>query len=263
LVAEKPVIHRRFEGKSVLVTGAGTGFGSAIAFRAAQEGARVGVHFNSSKAGAETTASRIRDIGGEASIYQADISSWDAVRAMAAQAFEDFGRLDVLVNNVGDVASEQMSWRDVTQESIDRVLDVDVKGTLYMLHEFGSRMLEQGGGSIINIGSTVIVRGSPRAPQYAAGKYGVLGLTKSYANAFAPTVRVNAFAPGFMETEMTVSRDDWNTGRREKLIAATPAGRIPPPEDLAAAALFLASDDASHMIGAYMIADGGYSMVGA
>jgi 3-oxoacyl-[acyl-carrier protein] reductase len=156
-----------------------------------------------------------------------------------------------------------MSWRDVTQESIDRVLDVDVKGTLYMMHEFGSRMLDQGGGAIINIGSTVIVRGSPRAPQYAAGKYGVLGLTKSYANAFAPTVRVNAFAPGFMETEATVSRDDWQTGRREKLIAATPAGRIPPPEDLAAAALFLATEDAAHMIGTYLIADGGYSMVGA
>ena len=260
---EQAVIYRRFERKTVLVTGAGTGFGSAIAFRAAQEGARVGIHYNSSTQGAETTLRRIEDIGGTADIYQADISSWDAVKRMANEVFEEFGRLDVLVNNVGDVASEQMSWRHVTQESIDRVIDVDVKGTLYMLHEFGSRMLDQGGGAIINIGSTVIVRGSPRAPQYAAGKYGVLGLTKSYANAFAPTVRVNAFAPGFMETEMTVSRDDWKTGRKEKLVAATPAGRIPPPEDLAAAALFLASEDAAHMIGAYMIADGGYSMIGA
>ena len=256
-------IYKRFEGKTVLVTGAGTGFGSTIAYRAGQEGARVGIHYNQSKAGAEATAGRVRGLGAEAAIFQADISSWDEVKVMANQVFEEFGRLDVLVNNVGDVASEQMSWRDVTQESIDRVLDVDVKGTLYMLHEFGSRMLDQGGGSIINIGSTVIVRGSPRAPQYAAGKYGVLGLTKSYANAFAPTVRVNAFAPGFMETEATVSRDDWQTGRREKLIAATPAGRIPPPEDLAAAALFLATEDASHMIGTYLIADGGYSMVGA
>ena len=259
----EPVIHKRFDGKTVLVTGAGTGFGSAIAFRAGQEGARVGVHYNRSREGAEATAKKVRDTGAEAAVFQADISSWDAVKTMAAQVFDEFGRLDVLVNNVGDVASEQMSWRDVTQESIDRVLDVDVKGTLYMLHEFGTRMLDQGGGSIINIGSTVIVRGSPRAPQYAAGKYGVLGLTKSYANAFAPTVRVNAFAPGFMETEATVSRDDWKTGRREKLIAATPAGRIPPPEELAAAALFLATEDAAHMIGTYLIADGGYSMIGA
>jgi len=262
-MTEKTPIYKRFEGKTVLVTGAGTGFGSAIAFRAAEEGARVGVHYNRSRDGAEATAERVRAIGEEASVYQADISSWDAVKAMADAVFDEFGGLDVLVNNVGDIATEQMSWRDVTQELIDRVVDVDIKGTMYMLHEFGSRMLDQGGGAIVNIGSTVIVRGSPRAPQYAAGKYGVLGLSKSYANAFAPTVRVNTFAPGFMETESTLGREDWQTGRREKLIAATPAGRIPPPEDLAATALFLATDEAAHMVGAYLIADGGYNMIGA
>ncbi|HEX5694930.1 MAG TPA: SDR family oxidoreductase [Acidimicrobiia bacterium] len=262
-MTEKTPIYKRFEGKTVLVTGAGTGFGSAIAFRAAQEGARVGVHYNRSREGAEAIAERVRGIGGEAEVFQADISSWDAVRDMADAAWARFGTLDVLVNNVGDVATEQMSWRDVTQELIDRVIDVDIKGTMYMLHEFGSRMLDQGGGAIVNIGSTVIVRGSPRAPQYAAGKYGVLGLTKSYANALAPTVRVNAFAPGFMETEATLAREDWQTGRREKLVAATPAGRIPPPEDLAATALFLATEEAAHMFGAYLVADGGYNMIGA
>jgi 3-oxoacyl-[acyl-carrier protein] reductase len=256
-------LDRRFEGKRVLVTGAGTGFGSALAFRAAQEGARVAVHYNRSMEGAEATAARIRDIGGEATIVQADIRSWEAVREMADRVFDEFGGLDVLVNNVGDVATDQMSWRDVTQELIDRVIDVDIKGTMYMLHEFGSRMLDQGGGAIINIGSTVVVRGSPRAPQYAAGKYGVLGLTKSYANAFAPSVRVNAFAPGFMETEATLAREDWQSGRKEKLVAATPAGRIPAPEELTAAALFLATDDAAHMIGTYVVADGGYNMIGA
>lgn len=261
-MSDEKQIFRRLEGKAVLVTGAGTGFGSALAVRAAQEGARVGVHYNSSRQGAEATADRVREAGGEAAVFQADISSWDAVKKMASDAFDEFGRVDVLVNNVGDIATEQMSWRDVTQELIDRVIDVDIKGTMYMLHEFGTRMIDQGGGSIINVGSTVIVRGSPRAPQYAAGKYGILGLTKSYANAFAPTVRVNTFAPGFMETESTLAREDWKSGRREKLIAATPAGRIPPPEDLAATALFLATDDAAHIYGAYMIADGGYSMLG-
>jgi 3-oxoacyl-[acyl-carrier protein] reductase len=206
---------------------------------------------------------RIEEIAGEAALFQADISSWAAVRAMAEAVFEHFGRLDVLVNNDGDVATEQMSWRDIDQEIIDRVIDVDIKGTMYMHHEFGTRMLDQGSGSIINIGSTVVVRGSPRAPQYAAGKYGVLGLTKSYANAFAPTVRVNAFAPGFMETDSTLAREDWNTGRQAKLISATPAGRIPPPEELASTALFLATEDAAHMYGSYLIADGGYNMIGA
>jgi 3-oxoacyl-[acyl-carrier protein] reductase len=134
---------------------------------------------------------------------------------------------------------------------------------MLMVHEFGLRMLEQERGAIVNIGSTVIVRGSPRAPQYAAGKYGVLGITKSYARALAPRVRVNTFAPGFMRTEAVLNRPDWKAGRGEELVAATPAGRIPPPEELAASALFLASDDAHHITGAYMICDGGYSMLGA
>ncbi|HTO25233.1 MAG TPA: SDR family oxidoreductase, partial [Gaiellaceae bacterium] len=90
-----------------------------------------------------------------------------------------------------------------------------------------------------------------------------LGITKSYARALAPTVRVNTFAPGFMRTEAVLNRPDWKAGRGEELVAATPAGRIPPPEELAAAALFLASDDAHHITGSYMICDGGYSMLGA
>ncbi|MFI0350068.1 SDR family NAD(P)-dependent oxidoreductase [Actinomadura sp. 9N407] len=256
-------IFPRFAGKTVLVTGAGTGFGAEIAVRAAQEGARVGVHYNSSKQGAERTAERVRAAGAEAFVVQADISSWESIRRLADEVFERAGTLDVLVNNVGDVATEQMSWRELTQESLDRVIDVDLKGTLLMTQEFGSRMLDQGHGAIVNIGSTVVVRGSARAPQYAAAKYGLLGVTKSYAAAFAPTVRVNTFAPGFMETGATLEREDWKSGRREKLIAQTPMGTIPPPEVVAGTALFLATEDASHITGAYMLADGGFNMVGA
>ena len=108
-------------------------------------------------------------------LLQADIVEWAQVAAMADAAFDQLGGVDVLVNNVGDVAREQMSWRDITEESIDHVLAVDIKGTMACVHEFGSRMLDQGHGSIVNIGSTVIVRGSARAPQYAAAKYGLLG----------------------------------------------------------------------------------------
>ena len=258
-----PVITQRFLGRSILVTGAGTGFGAAIAVRAAQEGARVGVHYRTSKSGAEQTATRIRDLGGEAVLVQGDITSWDDIKRMADASFASFDGLDVLINNVGDVARDQMSWRDITEESIDHVLDVDIKGTMLCVHEFGSRMLDQGHGSIVNIGSTVIVRGSARAPQYAAAKYGILGLTKSYAHAFAPTVRVNVFAPGFIETEATLSRQDWKDGRGDQLRSLTPMGRIPSPVELAGTALFLASDDAAHITGGYMVADGGYNMVGA
>jgi 3-oxoacyl-[acyl-carrier protein] reductase len=91
----------------------------------------------------------------------------------------------------------------------------------------------------------------------------MLGLTKSYAAAFAPTVRVNAFGPGFMETESTLTREDWNNGRRERVLSQTPMGRVPPPAELAAAALWLATDDASHMTGNFIMGDGGYSMIGA
>jgi 3-oxoacyl-[acyl-carrier protein] reductase len=257
-------IPRRFEGRSVVVTGAGTGFGAEIAVRAAQEGARVvGVHYRSSKAGAEQTARRVEAEGSAAVLLQADIVEWTQVSALAEAAFTALEGVDVLVNNVGDVAREQMSWRDITEESVDHVLAVDIKGTMACVHEFGQRMLEAGHGSIVNIGSTVIVRGSARAPQYAAAKYGLLGLTKSYAHAFAPTVRVNIFAPGFIETESTLSRQDWKSGRGDQLRAMTPMGRIPGPAELAGTALFLATDDAFHITGSYFVADGGYNMVGA
>lgn len=261
--AAEPATVRRFVGQHVLVTGAGTGFGAEIAVRAAQEGATVAVHYNRSEAGAHKTAARVQEAGGTAIVVQADISRWEDITAMADRVFAEFGRLHVLVNNVGDVAPDQMSWRDLTEETLDRVLAVDVKGTLLCTHEFGARMLAQGGGSIVNIGSTVVVRGSARAPQYAAAKYGILGMTKSYAAAFAPTVRVNAFAPGFMETDATLSREDWQSGRRERLTALTPMGRIPGPAELAGTALFLATADAAHITGGFLLADGGFNMVGA
>lgn len=255
---------RRFEDKRFLITGAGTGFGAELAVRAAREGAaKVLVHYRSSAAGAERTAARVREAGADAELLQGDITSWADIKRMAEVSFGDGGGIDVLVNNVGDMASGQASWTEVTEEAIDHVLAVDIKGTMLMVHEFGQRMVQRGGGVIVNVGSTVIVRGSPRAPQYAAGKYGLLGVTKSYAKALAPTVRVNTFAPGFMETEALLARPEWNAGRRDAVLSGTPAGKIPKPEDMTGAALFLASDDAHHITGSYMIADGGYSMLGA
>lgn len=257
-------MQRRFDGKTFMVTGAGTGFGAALSQRAAQEGAaKVIVHYRSSSAGAERTAEAVREAGAEAMVVQGDITSWADIQRMAAWAFEDGGGIDVLINNVGDMASGQASWTEVTEEAIDHVLAVDIKGTMLMVHEFGQRMVQRGGGAIVNVGSTVIVRGSPRAPQYAAGKYGLLGVTKSYAKALAPTVRVNTFAPGFMETEALLNRPEWQAGRREVVLSGTPAGKIPKPEEMTGAALFLASEDAHHITGSYMIADGGYSMLGA
>ncbi len=251
----------KLDGRVVMVTGAGTGFGQQLAIKAAQEGAaKVYVHYRSSATGAEETAAGVRDAGAEAALVQGDISHWDEIKRMAEEA----GDVDALVNNVGDMASSQTSWREIDESVLDHVLDVDIKGTMLMVHEFGTRMLDRGvRGAIVNIGSTVIVRGSPRAPIYAAGKYGLLGITKSYAKALAPHVRVNTFAPGFMDTPAVMNRPDMKSGRLEQLQRDTPMGRIPPPEELTGAALFLATDDASHITGSYMICDGGYSMLGA
>jgi len=233
-----------------------------IARRFAVEGANVVVHYRTSREGAEGVAEEIRRLGRESLVVQGDTTSWEDDRRIAEELFERLGRLDVLVNNVGDVAGEQASWADLREELVDRVLAVDIKGTLYMTHEIGRRMVERGGGVIVNVCSNVVVTGSQRAPQYAAAKYGVLGLTKSYAHAFAPTVRVNAYGPGFMETETLKARPGWDE-RRRRVVEGTPLARLTTPEEMAGMAVFLASDESAFMTGNFVLCDGGASMVGA
>ncbi len=253
----------RLMDKVVLVTGAGRGFGAVIAQACAREGADVVVHYNSSASGAEETAASIRETGRRAVTAQGNIASWAEVKKVVGTAYDAFGRVDVLINNVGDVASDQMSWRDITEESIDHILAVDVKGTMLMTHEVGIRMVEAKSGVIVNIGSHVVINGSPRAPQYAAAKYGILGLTKSYAQALGPHVRVNTLGPGFIETERTVNREDWRSGRREAYIQRTALKHVAKPEEITGSVIFLASDESANITGAFLVNNGGYSMVGA
>jgi 3-oxoacyl-[acyl-carrier protein] reductase len=254
---------RRLQDQFALVTGAGRGFGSLIAVALAQEGAHVALHYHQSAPGAEKVAEQVRQLGRRVTLVRGDIRKWADVKAVVENVWEAFGRLDLLVNNVGDVAWGQMSWREITEEAIDRVLAVDIKGTLFMTHEVGQRMLAQKHGVIVNVCSNVVVTGSPRAPQYAASKYGVIGLTKSYALAFAPWVRVNALGPGYMDTESTVKRPDWTPERRKWVVDHTPLRRIAKPEDIVPIVLFLASDDSVHMTGNFVVCDGGFSMPAA
>jgi len=265
-IIAKPRVHAqgmRFQGVNALVTGAGRGFGSMIALALAKEGADVVVAYNNSKEGAEKVSSQIKSMGRKSITAKADITKWAEVKAMVEHVWKNFGRLDLLVNNSGEVSNKQMSWRDITEEAIDQTLAVDVKGTLFMMHEVGTRMLEAQSGTIVNVASNVIVTGSPRAPQYAASKYGVIGLTKSYALAFAPWVRVNAACPGYMDTPATTSRKDWTPQRRKWIVDHTALKRIGNPEHIVPIVLFLASDDSIHMTGNIVIADGGFSMPGA
>jgi NAD(P)-dependent dehydrogenase (short-subunit alcohol dehydrogenase family) len=161
------------------------------------------------------------------------------------------------------MALEQKSWRELDEKVIDHTLAVDIKGTMFMIHEVGSRMMDKCGGVIVNIGSQVVVAGSPRAPQYAAAKYGVIGLTKSYARALAPSVRVNTLGAAFMETEALKNRDDWKNGRREEILHQTPLARIAQPEDMVGPTLFLAGNDSCHITGQFLLCNGGLAMVGA
>ncbi len=256
-------LGQRLLDQFALVTGAGRGFGSLIAQALAKEGAHVALNYNKSAEGAEVIAKEIQKLGRKSITVKADITKWSEVKDMVETVWKEFGRLDILVNNSGDVAWGQMSWREITEESIDRVLSVDIKGTMFVTHEIGKRMLEQKRGVIVNVCSNVVVTGSPRAPQYAASKYGVIGLTKSYALAFAPWVRVNAVGPGYMETESTVKRPDWTPERRKWIVDHTPLRRIPKPEDIVPIVLFLASDDSMHMTGNFVVCDGGFSMPAA
>ncbi len=253
----------RFEGQTVMVTGAGRGFGAVLALAFAREGADVVVHYNSSAAGAEETAAAVRALGRRALLVRGDIASLADVQRLTREAWDGMGRVDVLVNNVGDMASDQRSWRELDEKVVDHTLAVDIKGTMFMIHEVGLRMIDGAGGAIVNIGSQVVIAGSPRAPQYAAAKYGVIGLTKSYARALAPKVRVNTLGAAFMETEALMNRHDWKNGRREEVLRQTPLARIAKPEDMVGPTLFLAAADSSHMTGQFLLCNGGLAMVGA
>jgi 3-oxoacyl-[acyl-carrier protein] reductase len=202
-------------------------------------------------------------MGRKSTIAKADITKWNEVKEMVDKVWNGFAPIDLLINNSGEVSSKQMSWREITEEAIDQTLAVDIKGTLFMTHEVGSRMLGRKYGTIVNVASNVIVTGSPRAPQYAASKYGVIGLTKSYALAFSPWVRVNAACPGYMDTETTTKRPDWTPQRRKWIVDHTALKRIGKPEHIVPVVLFLASDDSIHMTGNIVIADGGFSMPAA
>jgi NAD(P)-dependent dehydrogenase (short-subunit alcohol dehydrogenase family) len=244
----------RFGGKRVIVTGGASGIGAATARAFAAEGARVLIADLQTKG--EAVAAQIRAAGGEALFQQTDLSTDRGCAAMVERAVKVFGGLDIAFNN-GAVAGAGKPAADEPEESWNRIVGINLKSVyLSMKHEIPA-MLAGGGGAIVNTSSTAGLFGEPGAASYAAAKHGVIGLTKSAALDYIKKgVRINALCPGGTNTEMLA---EWmkNPDIAAQVRAAQPIGRLAAPEEIAAVALFLASDAASFVIGHAMVVDGG------
>jgi len=245
-------------GKVALVTGAGRGIGRAIALGLAQAGARVAVN-DINPDTAERTAREIRDGGGEAIAFAADVANKLAVHTMINGCLERWGRLDILVNNAG--VEPKASILTMDEYDWDRTLAVNLKGAFLCSQFAGRAMREQGGGVIVNIASI----GGHKIPlkdraAYCASKAGLVGFTRECAREFAAYgIRVNAICPGVIETEMTAQlRQDPEQMR--KWLEDIPQGRLGTPEDVVGLVLFLCSEAAAYITGQAIHVDGGKVM---
>ena len=245
----------RCAGKIVLVTGAQRGIGRAIAVRFAEAGADVALNFLDDKAAAESAAAEIAALGRRATTIAADISKPEEARRLVADAERALGPIDVLVNNAG--IFPRAPFLDLTEDTWDAVLDTNLKATFVCAQEAARRMVAAGRpGAIINLSSGAPYRGSMRATAYMASKLGIVGLTRGMARELAPHgIRVNAVAPGVTNTAMP------RLGNTEEALAAlgrsNPTGRLAEPEDIADVVVFLATDDARHLVGPVIHVNGG------
>lgn len=240
-------------GKAALVTGANTGIGQAIAVALAQAGADVALAGRSEPT--ETLAA-IAATGRTAISIKADLSSIEPVERVVAEASEALGGVDILVNNAGIIRRADLL--EFSEEDWDAVVDTNLK-TLFFLSQAAARgMVARGGGKIINIASLLTFQGGIRVPSYAAAKSGVGGVTKAMANELAPHgVQVNAIAPGYIATNNTAALQADET-RNRQILERIPAGRWGASEDIAGAAVFLASPASNYVTGHVLAVDGGW-----
>lgn len=241
----------------VLVTGGGMGIGRATAQAFAGDGFRVAVVDVDEKAGQETV-DLIADKGGEAFFIKTDVSDPEEVRAMVEKTVDKFGRLDCAVNNAG-IEGEQAPTADCTLENWNRVIGINLTGVwLCMKHEIPA-MLNNGGGSIVNMASVAGRVGFVDIPAYTASKHGVNGLTKTAALEYATRgIRVNAVCPGIIETAMIDRFTGGDQDALEGMKEMEPVGRLGTPEEVANAVHWICSDKASFVTGHCLVVDGGF-----
>ena len=250
----------RLAGKVALITGAGGGLGRVGAELFAAEGAQVVVADAVEDAG-RATVDAIRAAGGEAEFVAVDVSQAAQVQAMVAFAVEVFGGLHVLYNNAGILPPEDAGTADTPEDVWDRVMAVNLKGVWLCCRHGIPALIESGGGSVINVASLVALMGSAVAQiAYTASKGGVLSMTREMAVEYARTgVRINALCPGPIQTPLMAELLA-DPAKRARRLVHVPIGRFGRADEIASAALFLASDDSSLMTGASLVVDGGISV---
>ena len=244
----------RFKDKIVLITGSSRGIGRATAIAFAQEGAKVVVNYVKNKEAGEKTVAEIKNLGTDAIAIQADVASEDDVKRMVKEAIQKFGAIDVLVNNAGIVWDIPIFTKTV--EQWERTLRVNLIGAFLCAKYVVSHMKDRVGASILNISSTNGIDSlSPESTDYDASKAGMISMTKNLAQSLAPNIRVNSIAPGWVDTEINKDLPKDVVESETQKIALGRWGR---PEEIAKAALFLCSEDASFITGSVLVVDGGY-----
>jgi 3-oxoacyl-[acyl-carrier protein] reductase len=248
------------QGKTVLVTGAATGIGRAIAERFAREGAHVAVNFRSSREAADQLVAQIRAAGGAAIPVAADVSVEPEVSAMFEQVARGLGRLDVLVNNAGwSTRVPHRKLDELTDDIWDKTFDVNLRGLFYCVRAATPLLRKQPGAAIVNVASVAGSTGVGSSMAYAAAKAGVITMTKSLARALAPEIRVNAISPGLIRTHFAGRPNSSSDFTAEEM--ATPLKRLATVDECAEVALFLACS-ATAVTGQTILVDGGLYVLG-